>query len=828
MALNPSYVIAPSLEQYYVDKVTGAPLAAGIITFYSDINRTVLKPIFQLSGSPPNYSYTQLPNPIILSSVGTFTDNNGNDIIPYYFPYDANGNIELYYVTITDSLGNPQFTREGWPNITASGGIEGTQISNFIPDGQFVVHSDLDSTTVPAYKVTQAITQLSQGGWTFERPSGTPAIDIIKFQRFGSAVSNPSADPRYAIEIINQSANPGDTFKDLRIKFKDVNKFSSLTQKYTFAFSGINNGAGTVPVTLILVKNFGTGGSSTTFTTIATFNLSSSYTIFQTSFVFGINNSMTIGPNNDDYVQLALRCPTGGVFDISMTDFLLAIGNLTITTFPQITTADTMARTVSGWLDVPAYDSSNLYLPLVLTPQGLTYDSAQIGDIVQESMMGDYTNSISTTTNRLLCDGSQYETAKRSPIGIPFSRLGNKLLAKGFQGIPMYGTGANYVTDLLTQTPSSLGMLNTNQAGIGTLSTNGTPSPGFTISNCTAGIASTGFLAGTDSSNNVTVQYNGNGSITQPTAGTSGFNIQPFRTGTAQTHQWCRIGVPALPGAGTYFTIPSPNSNQYYVWFQINGSGADPAPVGFSPGIKVNLISTIGVNDVARIVALTLNGFHIDNIVYVAGSSVPAGSYFNFFTTVTTYYVWYTVDGIGTDPAPSNETAIPVAILSTDTAIQVATKTQIAINSKFFAVPDLRGQFLRGWLDGASSPPVDPEAYIRTSFVNVANGSANIGTYEVDQTLYETPTYTVNSNAVSTSVTITSLTLSGNSNLYSQGSAGLNSSLTPGGSTALNTVAFVSGSGTGTGTTNFSFTITPFGGAESRPVNNAVVFAIKY
>ena len=66
-----------------------------------------------------------------------------------------------------------------------------------------------------------------------------------------------------------------------------------------------------------------------------------------------------------------------------------------------------------------------------------------------------------------------------------------------------------------------------------------------------------------------------------------------------------------------------------------------------------------------------------------AGSTLTAagGDYFNISSPTTDYHVWYTVDGAGTDPAPSGSTAIAVAVLSTDTAAQVATKTATAIDA---------------------------------------------------------------------------------------------------------------------------------------------------
>ena len=45
------------------------------------------------------------------------------------------------------------------------------------------------------------------------------------------------------------------------------------------------------------------------------------------------------------------------------------------------------------------------------------------------------------------------------------------------------------------------------------------------------------------------------------------------------------------------------------------------------------------------------------------------------------YYVWFNVDGLGVDPAVAGRTGIEVAILSTDTVVQIATKVSTAINA---------------------------------------------------------------------------------------------------------------------------------------------------
>src|SRR5947208_2792433 len=114
MSVNPSLlVIAPSLEMYFVDKTTGFPLAHGLVYFYSQTNQSVLKNIYDENGNA-------LPNPSVLSSVGTFQDGGNNNILPYYYLFDNNGNPEKYFIKVYSSLdgitpATLQFTRDNWP-----------------------------------------------------------------------------------------------------------------------------------------------------------------------------------------------------------------------------------------------------------------------------------------------------------------------------------------------------------------------------------------------------------------------------------------------------------------------------------------------------------------------------------------------------------------------------------------------------------------------------------------------------------------------------------------------------------------------------------------
>lgn len=141
MAINPALLITNvGLEVYFVDKTTGGPLSGGFVYFFEDESRVTPKLVYEQTGAPPNYTYVPLPNPITLSAVGTILDNSGNDVPIYYYPYDAAGNLELYYIVVTDSAGLEQFVREGWPHsaIANPAGSGSANIANQLTNPQFV------------------------------------------------------------------------------------------------------------------------------------------------------------------------------------------------------------------------------------------------------------------------------------------------------------------------------------------------------------------------------------------------------------------------------------------------------------------------------------------------------------------------------------------------------------------------------------------------------------------------------------------------------------------------------------------------------------------
>jgi hypothetical protein len=207
MALNPLYVTDGPLQEYFVDKDTGLPLAGGTITFYRDNSRITPKTVYQLTGSPPNYNYVALPNPITLSSVGTVQDAGGDDVVIYYYPWLSDGITEdLYYIVVKDSNGVDQFTREAWPNNVVSGGggtTDSLPVQNQISNPQFtqILRNDVPSLSpsTTTYTVSGSEVEFEVApNWNLFL-NGTDSVTVQRVEIAG--IVGAPTNPPYALNV---------------------------------------------------------------------------------------------------------------------------------------------------------------------------------------------------------------------------------------------------------------------------------------------------------------------------------------------------------------------------------------------------------------------------------------------------------------------------------------------------------------------------------------------------------------------------------------------------------------------------------------------------
>jgi hypothetical protein len=692
------------------------PLAGGFVFFRDNNDHDIDKNTYS-DVSDPNAPVVN-PNPLPLNAVGAW---------PLFYAEAG-----VYYIVITGpdaDFDNPIWTLEN-VNFAGEPGSSSTNVINYISNGQFLLHNDLPAEGVyAAGEIREPITPIAYGGWTFDRTIGSTSTDLVTFERYDEWISNPTGNPRFNCRVKCTDFDTSDTVKDVRIKFPDVNSFSSNIQQYTFAFSAINNVMGNFPVDLYLIKNFGTGGSDQTQTLLTNFTITGAQTDFYYAFIFGDNEDQAIGAANDDYVQLALRMSRNTTFDISLTDGQLQSGNLIEPAYPESTQQQDVSSALGGGFPIPNPDGSDLYLLPRLTKTGWVYDDTEIGDVDFKSQFIEYDliTGLHATSNLMLPAGYKYITADYSPLGIPFRRLFNEYFddTTGVN-VPAYGTGSDYLTCGFSGSGNQL-IFSNNSAGTVTAAAQGSLSTTFTIGIVHQG--DTGYFCRSylTSANTFYIENTNAGAVTAIDAGTSGFTVATIQIGTSilpNISSVQTVAASAMTG-GDYFGFYTYSGapQQRYLWVTIDGVGADPAPGG--TGTLVALLGTDTDALVAQKIRTGLNGWEVTSVLTAAASVIPPGAFFTINSTGAAYVPWYRKDGAGVEPVAAG-TKIPIDIAGADTDTQVATKTQIAMNSYSFANPDPRGCFLRVANSGAT---VDPG--VRWSMVPGIIGTDKIGTFEL-------------------------------------------------------------------------------------------------
>lgn len=197
MALDERYMTSLSLQEIFADKDTGLLLAGGTVEFFCDDNRNNHKLVFELTGAPPNYAYSALPTTMTLGTAGQFVDPDGNDIKVYYYPYDDNGDIELYYIEVRNSEGTLQFTREGFPNLSSGNDptADGDAKSNMLVNPQFadINFNATDGLTINYSGSTTTEVDIAPG-WTLSiahTGSGTATVTRTALAANANNVTNP-------------------------------------------------------------------------------------------------------------------------------------------------------------------------------------------------------------------------------------------------------------------------------------------------------------------------------------------------------------------------------------------------------------------------------------------------------------------------------------------------------------------------------------------------------------------------------------------------------------------------------------------------------------
>ena len=319
MPINTSLLIAaPMLQDYLVDKDTGTPLANGIVTMYKDTARTQLKNWYYQTGIPGAYTYIALDNPMHISSVGTIQDPNGNDVIPFYYPYDENDeNVsQPYYVTVysVDETGAPailQFTRENFPFVAPAGTPTTTTptLRNYIINNVFWRNCGALSLTNETNKI---VVPSQHDGYTFDHSDIRFVKNIIGANdsiSFPECPTLPNAiTPEYCLEFQCAGTQVGETVKCFQIPISlHVKTLQNVPFSFRFWGESLN---GTKDINVSIYQYLGAGVVSPDPIPLGVATLQpGGMRVFPFTGTFPDASTLILGNGQDDALFIRLELP---------------------------------------------------------------------------------------------------------------------------------------------------------------------------------------------------------------------------------------------------------------------------------------------------------------------------------------------------------------------------------------------------------------------------------------------------------------------------------------------------------------------------------------
>lgn len=330
MTINTDLLVAaPMLQNYLVDKDTGQPLANGIVSLYRDTARSFYKNWYYQTGSPGTYTWVALDNPLNLSSVGTIQDPNGNDVIPFYYPFQENNeNIkDAYYITVysVDENGESstlQFTRENFPFLPSNINPLSTAPTwrNYILNNVYWRNiGALNATNV----LDQAIAPSQHDGYTNPDirfiKSVTGASDSLIFAPMTETLSN-DITPETMLSFTCTGVMAGETSKCIQYPISlHVDTLNSVSG--TIVFQGQNVAGNTNNyVDLYFYQFLGTGAlAQPDPILIQRVILNNDFTRTLVPFITPSSDGLSLGAGGDDALFLRVQYPLSALFSINHT-----------------------------------------------------------------------------------------------------------------------------------------------------------------------------------------------------------------------------------------------------------------------------------------------------------------------------------------------------------------------------------------------------------------------------------------------------------------------------------------------------------------------------
>lgn len=345
-------VSAPILQDALVDK-DGTPMSGGTITCYHDNSRTTLKNWYYQSSnfadSSGQYTYSTLPNPLTLSAAGTICDVNGNDTLPFFYPFDELDAEEpdAYYITIINYAKTNQITRPNFPftgdsagsaskintfnNLVINNGFWRNIQPNTLGITPFTTYTyntgSTTAMTIPTGGTNYAVVVAPSQHDGFRMPdiqfqknnlTGNDSVTFTPFPLgFGQPILN-SIVPEYYIAHTCTSAGNSETTKCYQFPISlHVNTLAGVP--FTVSIEAQNSGAGTNTVSLFLLQDPGTGGTGGGRQQVGQVTLNSTWSSYSFTGIFPSTAGMNLGTGADDGWYFQVQMPLNVTCTVNFT-----------------------------------------------------------------------------------------------------------------------------------------------------------------------------------------------------------------------------------------------------------------------------------------------------------------------------------------------------------------------------------------------------------------------------------------------------------------------------------------------------------------------------
>lgn len=373
MALDSLYFTGEALDQYFVDKDSGKPLSGGTLEFYRDSARSTPKQVYELTGNPPNYTYTSLGTTLTLSESGTVVNASNNPTVIQYKPFDANGNLDLYYIVCKNSAGTPQWTREAWPRLDEKDdpNKDPFPVQNQIANPQFT-QTFLNPNQTVTYNVTGSNQEFQFApDWKFVA-SGTGTITVTREAIAGTG--NVVTRPPYVLDI---TVSAGITDCRLRQKMKvNAGLWTSTTDRQIFLSGHLiaqNKNAGSVGLQLLYSEDSGNSDIAIVDTSVDNSDYFSRSGV--TANAIPASTSTNTGANG--FVNIDLKIPASSGIKVSSIQVVPVLNAATGAIAQYDEQTSNREQALMGDYFIPALE--NKPIPSILTAWDFPQNPAQFG-----------------------------------------------------------------------------------------------------------------------------------------------------------------------------------------------------------------------------------------------------------------------------------------------------------------------------------------------------------------------------------------------------------------------------------------------------------------